>query len=83
MVDDEPIDDNKQDLSVYDLAERLASGQPVSSAAEQEISAELARLRSEIDKLNDDINWFLDGPADDAREIIRIRAELHRIIANG
>lgn len=46
-------DDNTQDLTPYDLAERLIAGLPVTDAGKIEIACELLALRDLIRKADD------------------------------
>ena len=39
------------DLTVYDLAEKMARGQPLTDAAHREVAAELLALRVKYDEL--------------------------------
>ena len=39
------------DLTVYDLAEKMARGQPLTDAAHREVAAELLSLRAKYDEL--------------------------------
>lgn len=41
-------DDDNPDLTVYDLAERMAAGQPLTDAAHREVAAELLRVQREL-----------------------------------
>jgi hypothetical protein len=39
------------DITVYDLAERMARGQPLTDAAHREVATELLALRAKYDEL--------------------------------
>lgn len=43
-------DENKQDITVYDLAERMAQGHTVSTKAQEEVAKELLRMRDQIER---------------------------------
>ena len=76
MIDGE----NAADFTVYDLAERIAAGQKMTKAAESEVLNELVRVRNAIYALDQDLVFFLDTPQEEAQELLRIRAELKRIL---
>jgi len=43
-------EEDQADLSVYDLAEKMAAGMQLSTAAQREVAAELLRLKAEYDR---------------------------------
>ena len=43
-------EEDRADLTVYDLAEKMAGGQQLSTAAQREVAAELLRLKAEHDR---------------------------------
>ena len=44
-------EEDRADLTVYDLAEKMAAGQQLSTAAQREVAAELLELKRAIDAL--------------------------------
>jgi hypothetical protein len=44
-------EEDRADLTVYDLAEKMAAGHQLSPAAQREVAAELLKLKRELDAL--------------------------------
>ena len=44
-------EEDQADLMVYDLAEKMAAGMQLSTAAQREVAAELLRLKAEYDRV--------------------------------
>lgn len=47
---DETAEEGTADLTVYDLAEKAAKGQPLSDQAHKEVAAECLRLKQVLDR---------------------------------
>lgn len=69
----EPNDDNTQDLTPYDLAERLVAGLPVTDAGKVEIARELLDIRNTLRLLRGD--WSPDA----ALHLQRLADRIHGI----
>lgn len=81
MADDETqIDESPDDLTVYDLAEKIAAGQHLSDQANIEIEAERHRIVNALHDLVASTEFWAETPQGNAVELLRIKAELERIL---
>lgn len=59
------------DITVYDLAEKMAKGQPLTDAAHREVAAELLALKTKYDELEDALECLKE-------KLNAVRAHLNR-----
>lgn len=76
----EDIDDNTQDLTVYDLAEKLAAGRILTVGANHEVGDELDRLRQALIPIYNGQGFVNGTPRGDAKELLWLRAELEKLV---
>ncbi len=75
------IDESPDDLSVYQLAEKVAAGRVLTEQANHEIAAELQRLSMAVaDVYNDDSRYFCETVQQEAQALLDLRAKIEAIL---